>query len=293
MSTPKLTLPTDRARQTRNPNFASRLFSVPKDLTESLRDLARSQQVPLSAVVLTAFQVLLLRYTSQEEMIIGCSLRTAEAPLTSFDFLVRGDLSGDPMFRHVLERVNSELQTGLEHQQFALEDMVRVLSGDKDTASSMFQVSFSYQTSYQTVPPNVSHAFSPIANMPVDLHLHVDESREELNLKLFYNSDLFEDRSIDRTVGHLQTLLAGIAENSNQHLSELPILTADEKRQILIDWNQTACEYPRDKCLHQLIEKQAEQFPERPAAVSKHEQLTIANSMPGPTNWRTTLEVAA
>ena len=274
MSTPKLTLPTDRARQTRNPNFASRLFSVPKDLTESLRDLARSQQVPLSAVVLTAFQVLLLRYTSQEEMIIGCSLRTAEAPLTSFDFLVRGDLSGDPVFRHLLERVNTELQTGLEHQQFALEDMVRVLSGDKDTASSMFQVSFSYQTSYQTVPPNVSHAFSPIANVPVDLHLHVDESREELNLKLFYNSDLFEDRSIDRTVGHLQTLLAGIVENSNQHLSELPILTADEKRQILIDWNRTACEYPRDKCLHQLIEKQAEQFPERPAAVSKHEQLT-------------------
>lgn len=278
VTTPKLNLPTDRPRHApRTPRFESRMLSAPKDLTESLRRLSHSQQVPLAVVVLSAFQVLLLRYTSQEEIIIGCSLGgvSEASPLANVDFLLRADLSGDPTFRNLLARVNGALPSGLEHQEFSLREVVPDLSKGVEAANPIFQVSFSYQTySYQTPTPDAGPPFSPVADVPVDLHVQTEESGEELILKLFYNSELFEASTIDRTAGHLQTLLEGIAENSNLRLSSLPILTADERRQILSEWNQTACEYPRDRCLHQLIESQAEQIPERPAAVAKNEQLT-------------------
>ena len=269
LSTPRLILPTDRARPARQtPHFACQTSSASQGLTASLRHLSQSQQVPLSIVLLSAFQVLLLRYTSQEETVLGCSLCAAGGPQASSssnsDFLLPADLSGNPTFRNLLSRVRGGVQAGLDHQEFPLQDAIQTLSTDTDIASPIFQVSFCYQTP--------GRPFSLVADVPVDWHLQVEESGEELTLKLFYNSELFEPRSIDRTVGHLQTLLAGIAENSNQRLSDLPILGADEKRQILIDWNQTACQYAHDQCLQQLIEEQAERFPDRPAAISKSEQ---------------------
>lgn len=279
LSTPKLILPTDRARRVGlTPRYGCSTFRASKDLTASLRLLSQTQQVSLPVVLLSAFQVLLLRYCSQEEIVTGCSLCGATDPQTSalhFDFLLRADLSADPTFRNLLARVNGGVQAGLGRQEFPLPQVMQALSVAADTASPIFQVSFSNRTlSYPDSAHDLDQPFSPLANAPVDLHLHVDEGREALILKLFYNEELFDDRSITATAGHLLRLLSGVAENSNRRSSNLPILTADEERQILIDWNQTACEFPRDRCLHQLIEAQAEQFPDRPAAVEKSEQLS-------------------
>lgn len=101
----------------------------------------------------------------------------------------------------------------------------------------------------------------------------------ELRLRIIYDSNRFEEDAIQRMLGHLKTLLTAISqyetpENLEQTLAQLPILTAQERQQLLVDWNQTANEYPQDKCIHQLFEEQVAKTPDATAVVFENEQLT-------------------
>ncbi len=274
-NTPTLTLATDRPRvAAATCRLACRQIRLAKDLTESLRELCHRQQVSLSVALLSAFQVLLLRYTSQEDIVLGCWLdggvRAVASEASEDGFLLHTDLSGDPKFRDLLARVAVGVEYGLEHPQFSLDKVVQALSAGADGCSSIFQVSFSHQKSGESA----DGSFSPAMGVNVDLHLSVEEAGDELTLNWFYNTELFEISSIDRTASNLQTLLRGIVENCDSRLSSLPIITEEEKRRILNEWNHTACEYPRDKCLHQLIEEQADERPEGIAAVCGNDRLT-------------------
>ena len=277
-STPTLSLPTDKQRASGGTShLASRKIRVAKDLTDSLRQLCHSEQVSLSVALLSAFQVLLIRYTSQEDIVMGCWLgggvRTSAAeasPDGDNGFLLHTDLSGDPKFRDLLARVAAEVEDALEHQRYSIREVVQALSAGPDGCSSIFHVSFSHAMR----STGVDRSFSPTVGANVDLHLGVEEDDEELTLNWFYNADLFESSSIDRTASNLQTLLGGIVGDCDERISSLPIITDEEKGRILEEWNRTTCEYPRDKCLHQLIEEQAEQCPEGIAAVSGNDQLT-------------------
>jgi amino acid adenylation domain-containing protein len=276
-STPALTVATDRPRVAASTShLACRKIRVAKELTESLRELCHRQQVSLSVALLSAFQVLLLRYTSQEDIVMGCWLNggvraAAEESADGDDgFLFHTDLSGDPKFRDFLARVAAGIEAELEHPHFFLRDVVQGLSTGPDGCSSIFQVSFSHQMSGD----GADRPFSAAMGVNVDLHLGAEEDDNELTLNWFYNADLFENSSIDRTASNLQTLLSGIVENCDARLSSLPIITEEEKRRILNEWNRTACEYPRDKCLHQLIEEQAEQRPDGIAALCGNDRLT-------------------
>jgi amino acid adenylation domain-containing protein len=277
-STPPLSVPTDKPRPAgSSSHLACQTFRVAKDLTDSLRQLCHSQQLPLSITLLSAFQVLLLRYTSHEDIVTGCWLAggvgnsTSEASVGRDNgFLLRTNLSGDPRFRDLLARVAAGVEDGLEHRQFSLREVMQALSSGPDGCSSIFQVSFSYQMRGAAA----DRPFSPTFGANLDLHLGVEEDGEELTLNWFYNADLFESSSIDRTASNLQTLLGGIVASLDESLSSLPIINQEEKQRILNEWNRTASEYPRHKCLHQLIEEQAEQLPEGVAAVCGNDQLT-------------------
>ena len=100
------------------------------------------------------------------------------------------------------------------------------------------------------------------------------ESIDGLRGSLQYNTDLFDDTSISRMSGHLQTLLKSLVADPEQRISELPILTDAEKRQLLVEWNDTKKDYPQDKCIHQLFEEQAERTPDAVAVVFEDQQLT-------------------
>jgi amino acid adenylation domain-containing protein len=89
-----------------------------------------------------------------------------------------------------------------------------------------------------------------------------------------YNTDLFDDATIERMIGHFQTLLTGIVADAARPISQLPILTEAERRQLLIDWNKTAADYAKDKCFHELFEAQVERTPDSIAAVFEDRQLT-------------------
>jgi aspartate racemase len=107
-----------------------------------------------------------------------------------------------------------------------------------------------------------------------DLTLYADGGAEGLRATLEYNSDLFEARTISRMLGHLRTLLEGIAADPGRRLSELPLLTEGERHQLLVEWNDTVAEYPRDACIHHLFEAQAHRAPDAMAAVFNESSLT-------------------
>ena len=97
-----------------------------------------------------------------------------------------------------------------------------------------------------------------------------------VGLKFQYDRSRFERATIERLAGHLQTLLEGIVSAPESRLSQLPLLTDQERQQLLVDWNDTAADYPREQCLHQLFEEQAGRTPEAVAVVFEDRRLTYA-----------------
>ena len=276
-----LNLPTDKSRPPGSvSHLALRSSCVPRDVSESLREFSLKECVPLSSVLLSAFQVLLLRYTGQEDITIGCLLDGSSVPATSLltrdekEFLLLTDLSGDPSFRSFLKRVNASAVQAVAHSRISLRELVQELAAEPSLTNPIFQVSFAYRTAVPEPGPQQTWSAPRIADLSVDWHLDVEEGREDLQLRLLCNSELFEAASIDRTLSNLQTLLIAITENPDQQLSRLPILTEAERQQVLVEWNQTAHDYPHDKCLHELVEAQVERVPERVAVVCENRELT-------------------
>lgn len=254
--------------------FAWRSSCVAGELSDVLRQLSLREQVPLSTVLLSAFHVLLLRYTSQDNFVVGCSLPNLDAPVTNGsgriqrEFVLHTDLSGDPTFRTLLRDVSTRVLAALSSGDASLRPSVD--SSKLESAhKTVFQVAFSSQAASPDAELNLAQ--TPFAHVPVDLHLDVEERGEDLHLSLRYNAAIFAASSIERTLRNLQTLLQTIAADPDQQVSKLPLLTAEEQRQILVEWNRTDCDYPHDKCLHELVEAQAEKAPKRPAVVyGKH-----------------------
>jgi len=274
---PVLNLPADNPRPaTPAVHYAWRSRAVGDSLAEGLRRFSRDEQVPLSIVLLSAFQVLLLRYTSQEDLVIGCTLGDFAADHSSSGqnaFLLRADLFGDPSFRDLISRTHAGVLEVMAQGSFALSELAEELTSELGVQAPTFQVSFSFGSEKsQARESDTTQAVNP--EVPVDLHLEIDGDAEDLTLRVLYNQDLFEQASIDRTLQNLETLLQGVAQKPDQQISTLPILTEDEERQILIEWNGNVQDYARDKCLHQLVEIQAERFPERPAVVWGNKELT-------------------
>ena len=100
------------------------------------------------------------------------------------------------------------------------------------------------------------------------------KERKALPAVFEYNTDLFDATTIERMIGHFQTLLEGIVANPDARLSELPLLTNAERHQLLVEWNNTRADYPTDSCLHHLFEAQVERTPDAIAVVFEDQQLT-------------------
>ena len=108
----------------------------------------------------------------------------------------------------------------------------------------------------------------------LDLGFNLAESDGQLDVICWYNTDLFDAGTIERWMGHFQTLLEGIVSDPEQPISDLPLLTERERQKLLVEWNDTQTDYPRGQCIHQLIEAQVERTPDAVAVVFEDEQLT-------------------
>ncbi len=258
-------------------------FVLPRHLTDALKTLSRQESVTLYMTLMAAFQALLHRYTGQDDLLLGTVTSTRKHPAVQHvvgyflnTVVLRTDLSDNPTFRELLNRVRKVIMSARHHEDMPFDTIVKELHPQRSLSyQPLIQVLLSYQPQLLTLPPGwtLSQVDIQTHTSKFDLTLELDDRPEGLIGRFIYNTDLFDASTISRMVGHWQTLLEGIIANPSQHLSELPLLTEKERHLLLVDWNETGAIYA-DACFSQLFEEQVERSPEALALVYEHEQWT-------------------
>ena len=284
---PSLELPSDSPRPAQQGfNGARQSIQVVEQLTLRLEDLSRNNQTTLFMTILTAFKVLLFRYTGMEDVLVGCPVLNRQLPeienlLGSFinTLVIRTSVSGNLNFKHALARVRDVSLSAYQHQDLPFEKLIEGLQPERNLARSpIFQVMFAFQ---KNTAPNLNLAELRSETIGVDtgitkfdLTFSLTEKAQELHGYIEYSTDLYTRDRIQRMAGHFQTLLEAIVTDPDQPISLLPILTEAERHQILVEWNDTAADYPKDKCIHHLFEEQVERTPEATAVEFEEQRIT-------------------
>ena len=285
-STPLLELPSDHVRPA-EPSFDGGVFSVPlgADLVERLKRLAQREETTIFTVLLAAFNVLLFRYTHQEDVCIGVSVAgrrhlEIEALIGLFVnmLVIRTDMAGNPKFTDLLAQVRDASLDAHANQDLPFEKIVEELHPKRSlTYNPLFQV---MMTALQE--PLHERRFGTLKATPYivgastsvfDLAAFVIEAADgTVWWRLQYSTALFDAARIGRMIGHYKTLLNGILQYPERRIGDLPLLTPEELDQFSA-WNRTSAEYPKS-CVHDLIAGQSVRSPNRIAAVFGETQLT-------------------
>ncbi len=280
---PLLPLPTDRMRGVeQNLRGCTQSFIIPQDLTESIKSLSSLKGVTLYTTLLAAFNILIYRYTDTNDIVVGSPISSHDDLSVSFvnAVVLRTNMSGNPSFQKLLSQVKKIVSAAIVHQDVPFEILVEELLPQRELSySPLFQVMFVLEedTSLQNVDlSNLTASPWVLENNEgkFDLVLFLKQDGKEIQGKWIYNADLFDAETIDRLKGHFQILLEGIVANPEQSISELPLLTEKEERQLLVDWNNIQTEYPQNGCIHHWFEKQVETTPDRVAVTYKDQQLS-------------------
>ncbi|HYT33362.1 MAG TPA: amino acid adenylation domain-containing protein, partial [Thermoanaerobaculia bacterium] len=284
---PVLELPIDRPRPAiQTLRGARREFVIPPAVQQSLKTFCREEGVTLFMALLGVFDVLLQRYTGQSDIVVG-SLTANRSRVETEGLIgifinalaIRTDLSGDPTFRELLGRVREAALGAYAHQDLPFEKLVETLHPDRDLSRSpLYQVMLNLDTGPARtlrLPGLVAENLKvPYEIALLDLTLFIRDRDEGLIALLEYNADLFEAATIERMVDSLQTLLQGVVAFPDAKLSTISAIPETERRRLLVEWNQTEREYPRDLCFHQLFERQVERTPDAVAVVFRGETVT-------------------
>lgn len=282
-----LDLPTDRPRPAVLSFRGSvQRFVLTPELSASLISLSRQENCTLFMTLLAAFKTLLLRYTAQTDIVVGTPMagrnRGEIENLIGFfvnTLVLRTSLAGNPGFRELLARVREVALGAAAHQDLPFEKLVEELQPERDLSRTpLFQVMFALQNirtetlALQDLQVSAAGATPAIAKF--DLTLFMSETNGEIAGTFEYNTDLFDHSTIGRMIQHFQQLLEAIAANPDQRVSDLRLLTSAEQHELLVTFNDTAQEFPRELCVHQLIEQQATKTPAAVAVSFRNERLT-------------------
>ena len=287
-----LDLPTDFPRNNSDTSFQSGIVSLKIDCktTKKLKALSRRGQTTLFVTILTAFAVLLYRYSNQEDIVIGTGVANRNPAITEkliglfVNILaLRVQMPDNPSFLTLLERVQ---QTALDAHAYAnipflhLAEKLQIKS--IKNYKPVFQVLFVLQNVTQetlTFPDMETERLDfakPTAGATFDLTLSLRENNEGLVGTLEYDTNLFAATTIEQMADHFLRLVGGIAENPEIAIADVSLLSTQEREQLLFDWNKTETDYPRQSCIHQLFETQVENTPDVVALVFGEETLTYS-----------------
>jgi aspartate racemase len=284
---PVLELPSDYPRpatQTYDGSSQSRQF--PASLSDALKALSRKENATIFMALVAAFKALLYRYTGQEDMLLGTPVagrdRTQTEPLIGFfvnTLVLRTDLSGDPTFRQMLGRVRETCVGAFAHQDTPFEKLAAELQPERSqNHTPLFQVAFAMEAASQQQLTMSGVQARPLffddGNAKFDLSLYVDDTPKGFKTIVEYRTDLFSAETIERLLGHLETLLQSAVKNPDERISALQMLTAPEKQQLLFEWNNTATSYQSQKSLQELFQEETKRSSEHVAIVSEKQSLT-------------------
>ena len=266
-----------------------RSFIIPLDLTRQLENLTRRENVTLFMVLVSAFQILINRYTRQDDIVIS-TIAAGRSQAELSDLIgcfisilpMRTDLSGDPTFQELLGRVRETTLEFHAHQHLPTEQLSDALTSEGHLSQSpVYQVLFQYRNFKQIQHIKAGNLLFERDRFHIGIEawmLSVEISRSEEGLEVLFDfaADQFLPETAERMENHYCTLLAGIASNPAQRISTLPLLTESERHQLLVKWNDTHADFPTERCVHELFEDQVIRTPDAVAVISAGRQITYA-----------------
>ncbi|MCJ7831167.1 MAG: amino acid adenylation domain-containing protein, partial [Dehalococcoidia bacterium] len=270
------------------PPAASRMQRVtPHPLVQRLKALGRQEGATLYAVLLSAFLVLLARYTDQEDITVGTPVHGRNGPglegligLFVNPLVLRADLSGNPSFRSVLRQMRGRTLEALAHQDLPFEKLVESLHPSRNLDSTpVFQVLFqlrNFPVATTTWPGLQAAPFDPgVGFTPYDLSVDVVETdARDIACTLLYRPERIEPTAAGALLGHFEVLLESILDEPDTPIGDMPLLTETEARRVLVEWNRTQRPYPPGERIQELFERQVERTPESTAVIFEGRQVS-------------------
>ncbi|MGW2150380.1 amino acid adenylation domain-containing protein [Nonomuraea bangladeshensis] len=257
-----LGLPTDRPRPAvRGHAGAEHHLALPAGLTGALEALARRRGATLFMVLLAGLKAVLSRYAGQHDVVVGTPVAGRELPefeplLGMFvnTLVLRTDLGGDPEFGELLDRVRETVLDALDHAEAPFDRLVEALQPVRDTSRTPL-----YQVGFNLLPMSTRGQF-PNGTAQLDLNVDVVRTADGAGVYFEYSTELFDAATIARLAEAYLLVLEAAAADPGTRLSELPLMTAAQRHELLTRWNGTAAAYP-ERTLHELVAEQAARTP--------------------------------
>lgn len=287
---PHLDLPADFPRPAiQSYRGARQYLQLPPGLAHSVGALSRKYGVTPFITLLAAFKTLLWRYTGQDQIVVGSPIanrnRLESEKLMGFlanTLTLYTDLSGNPTFTDLLERVRETSLGAYAHQDVPFELLVQELQPQRDISRSpLFQVMFNYMMNYSSPRvdlPDLTLHLERLHSGAAQFDINIDmwETEEGLNGVIEYCTDLFRHTTITRFIIQFRILLEAIIADPSRRLSQYALLSAEEREQIVVAWNDTRTEYQRSHCLHVLFEEQVARTPQAVAVIFEGREFSYA-----------------
>jgi amino acid adenylation domain-containing protein len=282
-----LNFPTDRPRPAVQKFLGeSQTLVLSKALAESLKMLSRRQGATLFMTLLAGFKTLLFRYTGQTDIVVGTPVagrnRADIEGLIGFFVntqAIRTQLSAEMSFAELLAQVRTAVLEGQARQDLPFEKLVEELQPERSLSHTpIFQVMFALQNvpmpALELSGLTVSSVAATVKTAKFDFSLSFEEQGDGLVGILEYNTDLFDATTMTRLFGHYEQLLQAVAGGEETKLGDLELLTASEREQLLVKWNDTAVERTSSLCVHEQFERHAESSGDAIAVVCDEQALS-------------------
>jgi amino acid adenylation domain-containing protein/non-ribosomal peptide synthase protein (TIGR01720 family) len=304
-SPPILELPLDRPRPAEQTYQGGMLrMELPLDVCEALRNMGRQEGVTLFMSMFAVFVTMLYRYTGQEDLCVGSGVanrrwRETEGLIGMIvnNIVLRTYVSANPTFRELLARVRQVTLEAYANEDLPFDKVVEILKPERNLSyNPLFQVMFSFHDALLPelrLPGLTIKQHETVNNKSAKFDLDIvviprSEQRvgrnsqdsakgietDGITLVWEYNSDLFDAATVERMMAQYQILLEVIVANPEQPISQYPLITSEQKYQLLVEWNQTKTAFPEGKCIHQLVEEQVALTPDAVAVVFENQKLT-------------------
>jgi amino acid adenylation domain-containing protein len=283
-----LEMPTDRPRPAAQSHTGNTVpVALSAELTAGLRALGQRHSATLFMTLLAGWSALLARMSGQNDVVVGTPFanrqRSEVEPLIGFfvnTLALRVQLDNDPSVAALIEQVKSTTLAAHAHQDLPFEQVVELVNPERSLGHSpIFQAMLTLLNMPDSEPMSLPGlTLSGIATAHTtahyDLSLSLAEADGELVGRLEYASDLFDHSTVERLAQHFRVLLAGMVADEQKSVSALPLLSAEQRQQLLVDFNDTKVEYPSNLLIHQLFEVRASAQPDAIALVFEERRLS-------------------
>ncbi|WP_439644313.1 condensation domain-containing protein, partial [Acetivibrio straminisolvens] len=284
---PVLELPLDFPRPALRSFEGDRIWlQIDSGLKQKLKDLGAKRGASLYMVLLAAYNILLSKYSGQEDIVVGSPTAGRNHPDTENmvgmfvnTLPLRNFPEGSKTFLGFLDEVRKDTLRAYQNQDYQFEQLVEKLGVKRDMSRNpLFDTMFVLQN---MEIPEIEIDKARFTRLDVrnkaakfDITLEAEEEKDGIRFSLEYNTRLFKRETMERLAGHFSKILKEISENPNKEISKIEMLTREEKEQILYDFNDTNKEYPKEKTLSQVFEEQVERTPDNVAVIFGEEKLT-------------------